>query len=262
MRSRNLPQILVFFIVSFAAWMCFTHPASADSFYPNAGVDITDEATPLELHHYQILYDYEHDEFRGQAPLGIHAVAVKYGVTRNFDMGIQLPYTITFEDISRLSGYNDLSFGFKYLITPLGQKRIMASVIGSMKVYNADFEKELSDGATDYSLHMAFTYELEKWKYHLNYGYTFWGSIPGYEVKPSPYYRFKTDYISSDQWSFSAELYGSGSPNLDYAGAPMQTTVKTTWQMNSSLSFDAGMAFGVNTDAPIRRYLFSITYEH
>jgi hypothetical protein len=235
---------------------------SADSFYPNAGVDVTDEATPLELHHYQLLFNYEHDEFNYVAPLGIPEISVKYGVTRNFDVGIQLPYMIDYQDINGLSGYGDVSFGFKYLLTPLGEKRLLASLIGSMKVYSADFSKELSDGATDYSIHAAFSYEMEKWKYHLNYGYTFWGSIPGYDTKPSPYYRFKTDYVSSEQWSFSAELYGTGSPNLDYIGAPMQSTVKTTWQVNDSLSFDLGMAFGLNPDAPVRRYLFSITYEH
>ncbi|GEM_PF-1747771 len=262
MHRKTLQQILFFFITMSAAWMLLAHPACADSFYPNAGVDVTDEATPLELHHYQIMFDYEHDELIDIAPVGIPVIAVKYGLARNFDVGVQLPYTVDFEDLRGLSGYNDFSFGFKYLITPIGESRIMAAVIGSMKIYNADYSKNLSDGATDYSLHMAFTYELEKWKYHLNYGYTFWGSIPEFELKPSPYYRFKTDYISSDQWSFSSELYGAASPNINYIGAPMQTTTKTTWQMNKYLSFDVGMAFGLNADAPIRRYLFSITYEH
>jgi hypothetical protein len=252
----------ILFIAIFFLWCMPCAPARADSYYPNSGVDVTDDAATVKKNHYQLLFETEWDEMVPPPSEGLSSFAVKYGLTDNLDMGILLPYTFITDPVQPLYGFSDLQLGFKYFWTPHREKGLLVSTVASMKAATADPVSGLGTGSCDYAAHMVFSLEGEKWKYHLNYGYTFWGELPGIPRASTPYYRFKVDYEPSEQWSLSSEVYGENSPNPDYFGAPLSSTVKATWQLNETLSLDFGVAFGLNPDAPVRRYLFSLTYEH
>lgn len=236
-------------------------PCSADSFYPNAGVDTTDEAATVELNHRQWLLDYEWDfepfgEYWETAYLGY-----KQGLTNRLDFGIELPYSMMLGFDSAASGFDDIGLGVKYLWTPLKEKHILCATVFSMQPASSISNSAFSDGTCDYSLHMVASYEHERWRHHLNLGETVWGAIPDIPRSPTTYYKFKADYQFSPQWSLSGEVYGETSPNVDFYPSPFQTTVKTSWQLNDHVTLDFGIAFGLNPDSPVRRYLFGLTIE-
>ncbi|MDQ7823632.1 MAG: hypothetical protein RDV48_12605 [Candidatus Eremiobacteraeota bacterium] len=233
----------------------------ADSYYPNSGVDTTDDAFPLTPHSTQWMIDYEWDQYIDASPMGMPVFEWKYGISDRLDCGIQVPYLMApCAQPDSVYGFTDIGFGFKYLWTPVKPGRIMVATIASCKPQTTDSESYLGSGATDYDAHLVLSYVKEPFRYHLNYGYTFWGELPGIPQVPSPFYKAKIDYTMSPQFSWSAEVYGEDSQNPDFFLSTLQSTIKTTWQVNSKLALDFGMAFGLNTQSPLRRYLFSITY--
>ncbi|MCL5037306.1 MAG: transporter [Chloroflexi bacterium] len=233
-------------------------PAFADSFYPNSGVDTTDEVFTVPYRHSETFMNFESDELGDGTKASSGLIAFKYGILKRMDFGVQLPYNFQLKNSGGYSGPEDVQFGIKYLCTPPEENHLLASAIFGVKPQTGNVDKALGTGTTDYSFHLALSYLENKWKHHLNYGYNLWGRLPGVPRASTPYYKYKMDYDASERLSYSLEFYGSKSPNLDYYGSPLQTTIKVSYYLRENLCFDAGLAFGLNQDAPVRRYLFGI----
>jgi hypothetical protein len=235
--------------------------AYADSYYPNSGVDVTDDARTIEKNHSQWILNYEWDEFNEGPSVGIPTFGYKYGLSDRFDIGIQFPYIFSLDSVNRFSGIDDFECGFKYLWTPPKEGHVWVSSIFSAKAATAPTDTFRGNGVTDYAAHLAITYESGRWTNNLNYGYNFWGNIPDVPRAATPFYRCEITYQCSPTWSLSAEVYGQRSPNEDFYGSPLQATLKTTLQVSKSFGLDIGIAKGLNGDAPVRRYLLGIAYD-
>lgn len=231
--------------------------SSADSFYPNSGVDTTDEAYTISLHHGQCILNTEWDCFADAPSSTATFLAIKYGIAENLDIGIQLPYTDIFEkdDVNR--GFNDAQFGLKYRFTPPMEKRILLAAIISAKPATFGPINDQNNGVLDFSSHLIGTYKINKWQYNANYGYSFWGNIPDNTRKPSPFYKLETTYNCSENYSLSGEVYGQKGPYV----SPLQATIKMSYQFRPQLTLDLGIASGLNNDAPLRRYLMGLTWD-
>ena len=206
-------------------WLLALNFIFADSFYPNAGIDTTDEALTVPFHHSQWLLNLEWDRLWDLPFTQILTPAFKYGISDRLDFGIQFPYTTFLGQSPQLSGFNDWALGIKYLWTPLKENHLWFSTIFGVKPQSADFNNNLGTGSTDFSFHFAATFEQGKWCNHLNYGYNFLGKSPVLSRQSHAYYKYKLDYETSPQWNFSGEIYGERSANLDLSGSPLQTTL-------------------------------------
>jgi len=233
----------------------------ADSFYPNAGVDTTDEAETVPYHHGQVLLNSELDRPIAQPFYQMTTLAFKYGLSPRLDFGLQLPYTDYWNSSPYVSGFNDLQGGFKYLWTPnLEENRLLVSTIFSLKPDTADYKDDLGNGATDCALELVVTHRLGRWAEHFNYGYNFLGTSPDTPRPNHPYYKFKIDRECSQAFSLSAEIYGEDNADNDFNENTLQSTVKFTYALSSNLSLDYGMAWGLNGRTPLRRNLFGFTW--
>jgi hypothetical protein len=252
--QRHLAVVFLFLL-----FFCFFYASTsfADSFYPNAGVDTTDGAATIPFRHSQWLLNTEWDEFRDTPRSTVTYLAFLYGFAENMDLGIQLPYTDIFKRTVADRSLNDVQFGMKYRFTPEKDGKILVSTILSAKPPTSGPINDVNNGVWDFSAHLVGTYQVNKWAYNANYGYSFWGNIPDNPRKPSPYYKFEGTYNFSDKYSLSGEIYGQKGPDV----SPLQTTIKTSYQIRPSLTLDVGIALGLNNDAPVRRYLMGLTWD-
>lgn len=250
----------VWYFLSF--FFFIREPASADSFYPNAGVDTTDEAPTVPAGHSKAILNYEWDELGDGDTIGFFVPAFKYGLSSRLDVGVQVPYSFGDSTKTLPDGFADLQMGFKYMWTPLAENHVWVATVLGMKPATASSEKGLGNGACDYCFHVIATYEMPRWCHHLNFGYNLFGNMPSFSRDTVPYFKYKIDQKTSPVLVCSLEFYGQQSPNEEVFGSPFQTTLKTSWRLNSSLTFDAGIAFGLNYESPLRRYLFGLTLEN
>jgi hypothetical protein len=251
-------SILVAFMILFLQLLA-RGAVLADSYYPNSGVDVTDDARTTAKGHSQLMLNYEWDEMSDFPSFGVPVFAFKYGVTDRLDVGIQFPYSYNIDSNSKIAGLDDFEFGFKYMLTPLKEKHILVSAILSAKPATAVKNDLLGNGVTDYAAHLAATYENARWTNTLNFGYNAWGAIPDVPRFMTPFYRYEIQYQCSRSFQLGAEVYGQQSPNTDFYGSPLQTTLKATVQMGKGFSLDIGLAKGLNGDSPVRRYLIALT---
>ena len=241
-------------------WLGSLMPLGADSFYPNAGVDTTDEAETIPDHHGQWLLNSEVDRQPDQPFYQLTTLDFKYGFSPRWDIGIQQPYT-AYWGSGNASGFNDFMGGLKYLWTPkLEEGRIIFSTVASIKLNTANLQEGLGNGVTDIAVHAIATHRWEKWAEHLNYGYNFLGKAPGVSRSNHPYYKFKVDRELSPCLDGSAEIYGEDNADLNFNQNTLQATVKFTCSLSDTFSLDYGMAWGLNNSSPIRRNLFGLTW--
>lgn len=257
-RLRALTVLTAAVLITCLAFM----PVSADSFYPNAGVDTTDEAPTVPAGHSQLILNYERDENDDGGSIGFFGPGFKYGLTPRLDAGFQIPYS--FGDSSGVipDGCADLQMGLKYLFTSLAEGHLWVSAVLGVKPATASEENGLGNGACDYSFHLVASYRKYRWRHHLNLGYNLFGRMPSYSRSTVPYFKYKVDNETSPVLTCSLEFYGQQSPNAEMVSSPFQTTLKTSWQLSDHVVFDVGMAFGLNSESPLRRYLFGLTCEN
>ncbi|MFH0801454.1 MAG: transporter [bacterium] len=266
MRSPGLLKKLfpiLFLYLVFSLFLFFIRePASADSFYPNAGVDTTDEAPTVPFGCSQTILNYEWDELGDGDTIGFVVPAFKYGLSSRLDAGVQVPYAFGDSTKQLPDGFADLQMGFKYLWTPLAKNHLWVSTVIGLKPVTASSENGLGNGVCDFSFHFIASCDMPRWRHHLNFGYNLFGRMPSFSRNTVPYVKYKIDQKTSPVLVCSLEFYGQKSPNEEVFDSPFQTAFKTSWRLNSNLTFDAGIAFGLNPQSPLRRYLFGLTLEN
>lgn len=261
-RKKNSHSVYVCFLLMISLIFFSSKSAYSDSFYPNAGVDTTDSAYTVPAKHFQSWLYYEWGEFLQLPSAGFSNLNFKYGISDRMDVAISLPYTIILDKNNELYGFNDSVFGFKYLWTPVRERNIILATSFGFKPGMVSAASDLGEGVFDMSGHIAVSYQVNKITHSMNLGYTFWGSQPDVSMKPTPYYKYSIAYQPSVKWGLTSEIYGENDYNFSPVFSPLQTTIKTSYQLNEQLTFDLGMAFGLNSDSPLRRYLFCLTYSN
>jgi hypothetical protein len=254
-------SLIITLIILVLVFFKGSEPAFADSFYPNAGVDSTDQADTVPHRHPQWLFNAEWDESRGAPFAGSASIAYKYGLSENMDFGIQFPYIISTDQNFVPTGLTDLGAGVKYRWTPDRDEIAALSTAVGIKPSVCDVGRGLSNGTTDISVHMGFSYAPRKIGHHLNYGWTLPGGIPDLPRNPSNYYKYQIAYECSEKCAIAWEVYGETTPNPDLFGDTLQTTVKTSLAIGKNLTLDLGVAFGLNNNSPPHRYLIGLTLD-
>lgn len=197
----------------------------------------TDDAGTLGQGAWEIEEGYELDQPKGGgASSGSLGTAVKYGLLSNFDLGIEVPYSITAPE-----GIGDATLKGKVAFND-------AVALGiDVKLTNADSSSSLGSGYVDYGINGIYSQGLGNATYHINVGYTIVGQAGGATSSNNTLsYGAAIEYPLNDKTNLVGEVVGSSAPSA--ATNPLDALVGLNWGMNDLLTLDGGINFGL-TDA-------------
>ncbi|MDQ7826918.1 MAG: hypothetical protein RDV48_29235 [Candidatus Eremiobacteraeota bacterium] len=181
-----------------------------------------------------------------------------YGICDRFALGIELPYSFVADGSSGARGLNDIHFGFKYYIMPIGSAKLGTAC--GVRPATAINNGILSNGTTDYSAELILGTDVNKFNFRAYYGQNFWGDIPDIPRASSPFYGFAVKYTPTDDFVIGTEIYGTQSPNPGYSSSTATADLWTRTFFGASWSLDLGMSFGLNSQTPVRQYMVGLTF--
>ncbi len=260
-RMRTIQIALVGLLV----FLWFPYRAFADSFYPNSGIDVTDEADTVSAGHSELFFESDYNQERNNSTSGNLSAGFKCGLSNSLDVGIQLPYSLLLDSrAGNASGFNDIQFGLKYKLNSANLNHIQVATAVGVKPPSASLDNNLGNGVFDLSGQIDVSYYTKQFKHHLNYGYNWLEPVAGTPRRNHSFYKYKLDYEPSEEsrWSYATEIFGEQNEDPTASTDPLSIKVITQLRSNENLTFNFGVSFGLTNADPTRRYLFGVIFDH
>lgn len=248
------------FIIALGIALICSGGAYAQSFCPGAGVTASSTASVNAFKSLQVFLNYNRSEIGVGDVSKSPTFGLTYGLAPRCTISAGVPYLNTINNNAVTKGYEDMTAGFSYLLTPPGKDLGFLASFGA-KPQTTQNPTLSGNGAADYSVLLAATYNLsKKWSFSANYGWDYWGKSGALPANTTPFYMAMFTYNPSSQFSFYAEYYALNPQHLGTYSSPTYWDAAASWNISKKLNFQAGTRFGLNSQATKTQYLFSLNY--
>jgi len=253
MKTRLLVILLCLLLFSF-------ENVYAQSFVPGQGTTTSSTASINPERSWQFFINYTRAN-NGPADVSNSPTAgITYGLTKYCTVSVGFPYESVIGTPQALRGFEDMNFGFDFLLTPANQK--LGALIGlGVKPQTTPNPALSGNGATDYSGVLALTYNPDsKWSFSGNYGWNHWGNTGVCPANNTPFYSFIAQYNLSAQFSGSLEYYGLNPQYVNTYSNTNYWDAALTYNINKNWNLQGEVAFGLNSQSTNQQYMLSVGY--
>jgi len=234
-------------LVCFTAFLVLSAPAFA------ARPLNTDDAGTVDLGKFEIETGIEVEKAKNvDETATAFAVQVKYGILKNFDAGIEIPYSA-----SDPSGIGDATVKGKINFAEETESAPAISLGVDIKLMNGDKDQGLGTGYVDYGINGIFSKELGPVMGHANLGYTIVGTKEGTASENVISYGVAVEYSANDAVNIVGEIFGSSVENASVN--PLDAQIGGYWSINDMTRIDGGLAFGLSDASPEYKATVGIT---
>ncbi|MFH1479294.1 MAG: transporter [Candidatus Omnitrophota bacterium] len=233
-------------VLTYMAWPCLSFAARPLSM---------DDIGTVEERHIGIESGFEYvkqpDEERN------FSLVVKYGLTKNIDIGMETPYQfIDFKESANVDGIGDVKLCTKYRFLEEGDLPGMALSF-SIKTESGDEEKGLGSGEADYSVTGLITKEIGAFTTHLNLGYTFVGE-PGDD---NLLYGIALEYPLNESLNIVGEVAGETVFDGDFDDNLFSGLLGANYSLNEIAALDLGIGFQISEASPDYKIVAGLSLE-
>jgi hypothetical protein len=183
--------------------------------------------------------------------------SLKYGLIKNVDVGIDIPFLFIKDNGSYNNDIGDLTIKSKIRVIDFEKNCMGLSFVISSKLDNADSDRGFGSGFVDYSINTITTKSISKGFIHTNLGYTFVGDD---NLDNTWLYGCSFEYPAIYKMRILGELIGSTnsepSSNDDYLAAQIGFNKEI-----GSIIFDMGVSFGLTKQSPENTYTIGLTMQ-
>lgn len=218
----------------------------------------TDDAGTVEERHIEIESGFEYVK-QADEEYNLSFV-LKYGLIKNSDLGIEIPYKfIDFIESANVGGIGDIKFTTKYRFLDEIKNLPVLALSLSIKTKTGNKEKSLGSGELDYGLNGIVTKEIGKFTTHLNLGYTFVGEPEGEEVNDIFSYGLAMEYPLNESLNIVGEVTGETTLDGDFNGNPCSGLLGLNYALSEMIAFDFGVGFEISDASPDYRIITGLT---
>lgn len=196
---------------------------------------VTDDFGTVDLGKYELEVGAGSTTFAGSTTNGL-GVSFKRGFTTCFDLGIEVPYSLTAP-----TGIGDATIHAKYKAVELGEEEGVTAKL-SVKLTNGDSVSGLGSGFTDYTLIAIYSKPLAGLKTHYNLGYTLVGVAAGSPEANTINYGAAVEKELPAGVEVVGEIYGTSAA----VGSENAVQLGVRWQVNELVRLDAGYSLPLN----------------
>lgn len=196
------------------------------------------------------------------------ALQFGYGITENFDIGLDLPFTWWYPDNAgwHEQGLDDLSIGLRYRLLDEKESIPGIAILGAVTFPTGDEDKGLSTGGTDFESKLIMSKRLGPVNTHLNIGYS-WPGTKKYDLQDGLTYGIGMDFSVSSQTQLLAELVGNKNrytKDLHPKGDadPLEIRAGVRIISDRGLITTLGVGVGLSNASPDYRALAVLTYTY
>lgn len=196
------------------------------------------------------------------------ALQFGYGITENFDIGLDLPFTWWYPDNAgwHEQGLDDLSIGLRYRLLDEKESMPGIAILGAVTFPTGDEDKGLSTGGTDFESKLIMSKRLGPVNTHLNIGYS-WPGTKKYDLQDGLTYGIGMDFSVSSQTQLLAELVGNKNrytKDLHPKGDadPLEIRAGVRIISDRGLITTLGVGVGLSNASPDYRALAVLTYTY
>ncbi|MFC1667704.1 transporter, partial [Candidatus Omnitrophota bacterium] len=170
---------------------------------------------------------------------------LKYGIIKNLDLGIEIPYTfIDFNESANVDGMGDIQCTTKYHFLDETQNLPALALSCSIKTKTGD--KGLSSGEVDYALTGIMTKEIREFTTHVNFGYTIVGEPEGEKLDDIFSYGLAIEYPVNEKLNIAGELTGETIFDGDFDDNPCSALTGLNYAFSEIVTFDFGVGFEIS----------------
>lgn len=202
-------------------------------------------------------------------------VYAKYGITDDWECGIDVPYkewnsdkSIVLPNLTASDGEDgiaDMNIWTKYRIVKEAEKKFGAAVGVNLKLKNGDENKGLGTSKFDLMPFLIATYKFqEPLLFGARVGYNIVGEPDNVKWDNEIYYSFWTRYTFSSQLGFVGEINGNTLPAGNGTGDrsdAVEVDGGITYGITPNVGLVAGAGIGVTDNAPDWRFFVSLKTE-
>jgi len=219
----------------------------------------TDDAGAVEERHMEVETGFEYVKQTDEEN-NLNLV-LKYGVIKNFDLGIEIPYKfINFSENDDVDGITDMLFTAKYNFLDEAENLPALALSYTVKTKTGDKNKGLSSGEVDYTLNGILTKEITKLTTHLNLGYTFVGESDEEKLDDIFSYGLAAAYPINDDLNIVAEIVGETTFDGDFDDNPSRGLLGFNYVFSKAISFDFGIGFRISKASPDYQITTGLTF--
>lgn len=175
------------------------------------------------------------------------ALTLKYGLTENWDFGVEFPYKfIDLVQSGKVDGTGDINISTKYRLLEEVERLPAIAVSLNVKTETGNEDKSLGTGEIDYGLTGIFTKEIGEFTFHSNLGYTFVGG----DADDTLSYGFALEYSLRENLNLVGEVVGETAFDGDFNDNPCSGLFGLNYGLNEMVVFDFGVGFEISEASP------------
>lgn len=208
---------------------------------------LTDDFYTVSQGGYELEFGYATTQNQNSVTNGLD-LSLKRGITPQFDLGIEIPYTTSTPD-----GLDDIVLHAKYRLWVRNDNEGLTGRV-DYKFDNGDVDRGLGSGYNNYCLMLIYSLMLNTTKMHFNLGHINNGGWANNYIV----YSAATEY---PLWGEKGDVVAECVANTTVTPNPVFIQLGARYLVVSSLKLDAGYSFGLNNNSIKNNLTAGLHYE-